>query len=67
MQKVFLGRFYLSATTGVQNRYILDLDFKLSHQQLDENNIAKTINEIISFQADDGIFFTLHSVSKIRD
>lgn len=60
----FLGGFYLSATTGVQNRYTQDLDFKLSHQQLDENNIAKTINEIISFQAE--MEFLLHCIQFLK-
>lgn len=64
---IFKGGFYLSAIIGIQNRYTQDLDFKLSDQNLDEENIRKIINEIAGIPSDDGIYFELTSVSPIRN
>ena len=54
---IFKGGFYLSSVIGVQNRYTQDLDFKLAGEGLEEENLVKIINDIISKNADDNISF----------
>ncbi len=63
---IFKGGFYLSSVIGVQNRYTQDLDFKLSGEELEEENLVKIINDIISKNADDNISFDFSSVEPIR-
>lgn len=63
---IFKGGFYLSSVIGVQNRYTQDLDFKLAGEELEEENLVKIINDIISKNADDNISFDFSSIESIR-
>ncbi len=64
---IFKGGFYLSSVIGVQNRYTQDLDFKLTGEELEEENLVKIINDIISKDVDDNIVFDFSSVEPIRN
>lgn len=64
---IFKGGFYLSSVIGIQNRYTRDLDFKLTGETLEKENLQKIITEIISQNIDDNIIFELSSVEPIRD
>lgn len=63
---IFKSGFYLSSVIGVQNRYTQDLDFKLTGEELEEENLVKIINDIISKNADDNISFDFSSIESIR-
>ncbi len=63
---IFKGGFYLSSVIGVQNRYTQDLDFKLTGEELEEENLVKIINDIISKNADDNISFDFSAIEPIR-
>ncbi len=64
---IFKGGFYLSSVMGLQNRYTRDLDFKLTGENLEKENLQKIINEIIFQDVDDNISFVLSSIEQIRD
>ena len=64
---IFKGGFYLSGIMGIQNRYTKDLDFKLTGQNLEEENLTDIIREIISIPAEDEISFEFISISPIHD
>ena len=64
---VFKGGFYLASLIGIQNRYTQDLDFKLTGENLEKQNLEKIIQEILSVFSDDGITFELGAVSPIRE
>lgn len=64
---IFKGGFYLSGIMGIQNRYTKDLDFKLTGQNLEEENLTEIIREIISIPAEDEISFEFISISPIHD
>ena len=66
-QFIFKGGMMVSSIVGIDNRSTMDIDTTLKNINLSTEDIETALNNIIKIQIDDGIVFTIKSLTEIMD
>ena len=66
-QFIFKGGMMVSSIVGIDNRSTMDIDTTLKNINLTTEDIETALNNIIKIPIDDGIVFTIKSLTEIMD
>lgn len=66
-QFIFKGGMMVSSIVGIDNRSTMDIDTTLKNINLSTEDIETALNNIIKIPIDDGIVFTIKSLTEIMD
>ena len=64
---ILKGGFLIASMVGLNTRATMDIDATIKGYPVNEKSIRRMISEIISVELEDGIFFTVYDINKIRD
>lgn len=64
---ILKGGMLIAAMVGLDSRTTMDMDATLRGMPLNEKTVRETLAEILSLDLDDGVIFTLTSVTAIRE
>lgn len=64
---IFKGGFLLSNVVGIDSRSTVDIDLLLRNMHLSEENVLKTIQELLEASHSDDISYKVHGISTIKE